>query len=66
MAVFVMQRQEKTFVQPITLGRPEFKPNHYHELVITVRREEVGKRKFALLGQEIARSGRVDFSDSER
>lgn len=66
MAVFVMQRNEKTFVQPVTLHRKEFKPNHYHELVITVRRAEVGKQKFAVVGQEEARSGTVDFSDSDR
>lgn len=63
MAIFVMQRNEKTFVQGVTLKRPEFKPNHYHELVVTVRRAEVGKQKFSIVGQEIARSGVVDFSD---
>lgn len=63
MAIFVSNRTEKTFVQSVTLKRPEFKPNHYHELVVTVRRAEVGKQKFAVVGQEIARSGKVDFSD---
>lgn len=66
MAIFVMGRNEKTFVQSVTLKRPEFKPNHYHELVVTVRRAEVGKQKFAIVGQEIARSGEVNFGDNER
>ena len=65
MAIFVMGRNEKTFVQSITLKRPEFKPNHYHELVVTVRRAEVAKQKFAVVGEEIARSGTVNFGDNE-
>lgn len=66
MAVFVSRRDEKTFVSKFSLGRPEFKPNHQHELVVTVRREEVGRQKFATLGEEKRRSGFVGFSDDER
>ena len=35
------------------------------ELVVTVRREEVGRLNFELLGEEIRRTGQVDFSEEE-
>jgi hypothetical protein len=65
MSTMVNNRNEKTFVQPITLSRPTFKPNRQLELVVTVKREEVGKLKFGVLGEEIKRSGEVSFSDDE-
>jgi hypothetical protein len=65
MSTMVNNRNEKTFVQPITLSRPTFKPNRQMELVVTVKREEVGKLKFGVLGEEIKRSGEVSFSDDE-
>jgi hypothetical protein len=65
MSTMVNNRSEKTFVQPVTLGRPTFKPNRQMELVVTVKREEVGKLKFGVLGEEIKRSGEVSFSDEE-
>jgi len=66
MATFVNDKKQKTFVQKITLPRPSFKPNRNMELVVTVRRQEVGRREFGLVGEEIKRSGTVDFSDAER
>jgi hypothetical protein len=66
MAIMVNDRNQKTFVQKVTLPRPQFKPNRQMELVATVRREEVGRVKFAVTGQEIQRSGEVSFSDGER
>ena len=65
MSTMVNNRNEKTFVQPVTLSRPTFKPNRQMELVVTVKREEVGKLKFGVLGEEIKRSGEVSFSDAE-
>lgn len=65
MSTMVNNRNEKTFVQPITMSRPTFKPNRQMELVVTVKREEVGKLKFGVLGEEIKRSGEVSFSDAE-
>ena len=65
MSTMLNQRTQKTFVQPLTLSRPTFKPNRQMELVVTVKREEVGKLKFGVLGQEIKRSGEVSFSDEE-
>jgi len=66
MATFVDDKKQKTFVQKITLPRPAFKPNRNMELVVTVRRQEVGRVKFGVTGQEIKRSGTVEFGDSER
>jgi hypothetical protein len=66
MAIMVNDRSQKTFVQKFTLPRPSFKPNRQMELVATVKREEVGRLKFGVVGQEIQRSGEVSFSDSER
>jgi hypothetical protein len=65
MSTMVNNRKEKTFVQPITLSRPTFKPNRQLELVVTVKREEVGRLKFGVLGEEIKRSGKVDFGEDE-
>lgn len=65
MSTMVSNRKDKTFVQPISLPRPAFKPNRNMELVVTVRREEVGRLKFAVSGQEAKRSGVVSFSDEE-
>jgi hypothetical protein len=66
MSTMVNDRSQKTFVQKVTLPRPQFKPNRQMELVVTVKREEVGRLKFGVVGQEIQRSGEVSFSDTER
>jgi hypothetical protein len=66
LATFVNDRTQKTFVQPVTLPRPGFKPNRNMELVVTVKRAEVGRYKFGLVGEEIRRSGEVSFGDDER
>ena len=66
MATFVNDKKQKTFVQKVTLPRPSFKPNRNMELVVTVRHQEVGRAKFGLVGEEIRRSGTVDFGDDER
>lgn len=66
LAIFVNDRKQKTFVNKFTLPRPDFKPNRNMELVVTVKRQEVGRQKFGLIGEEIKRSGEVSFSDDER
>jgi hypothetical protein len=66
MSTMVNDRSQKTFVQKVTLPRPQFKPNRQMELVVTVKREEVGRLKFGVVGKEIQRSGEVSFSDKER
>jgi hypothetical protein len=65
MSTMVNNRNNKTFVQTVTLSRPAFKPNRQMEMVVTVKREEVGKLRFGVLGEEIKRSGEVSFSDDE-
>lgn len=65
MSTMINKRNEKTFVQKLKLDRPKFKPNRNMELVVTVKREEVGRLKFGVLGEEIKRSGQVSFSDEE-
>lgn len=70
MSSFVNDRSQKTFVQRLRLdrgrGRHEgFQPNRRMELVVTVRRQEVGRLSFELRGEEERRSGEVSFSDEE-
>ncbi|HMI93487.1 MAG TPA: hypothetical protein VK509_19075 [Polyangiales bacterium] len=66
MSTMVDDRTQKTFVQKVTLPRPSFKPNRQMELVVTVKRAEVGRMKFGVIGEEIKRSGEVSFDDKER
>lgn len=66
MSTFVNNRDERTFVQRLRLERPQFKPNTRMELVVTVRRQEVGRRRFELVGERVQHSGEVSFSDDER
>jgi hypothetical protein len=66
MSIMLNDRKQKTFLQKVTLPRPAFKPNRQMELVVTVKREEVGRLKFGVIGEEIQRSGEVSFSDKER
>ncbi len=65
MTVFVSDRSQRTIVQKMRLKRPQFRPNRRMELVVTVRRKEVGRLAFQMLGSEIQRSGQVDFSEEE-
>lgn len=65
MSTFVSDRDQKTFVQRVRLERPRFRPNRNMELVVTVRRQEVGRLSFGLVGEEIRRTGEVDFSEDE-
>lgn len=66
MSTFVSDRKQKTFVQKFSLPRPRFKPNRNMELVVTVRRQEVGRYKFGVLGEAKRHSGVVSFGDNER
>ena len=65
-ATMVNDKTQKTFVQKVTMPRPTFKPNRNMEMVVTVRRSEVGRMKFGVVGDEAKRSGEVSFSDKER
>ena len=65
LSTYVNDRTQKTYVQRIRLERPKFKPNRRMELVVTVRREEVGRATFDMIGEEVQRSGTVSFSDDD-
>jgi hypothetical protein len=65
MSTFVNDRTQRTYVQPIRLPRPRFRPNRRYELVVTVRRAEVGSKQFGLVGEEVRRSGEVSFTADE-
>ena len=65
MAINVHDRTQRTFVQRITLPRPRFRPNRRIQVVITVRRTEVGRAQFDLRGEEEQRSGVVSFSEAD-
>ncbi len=61
LSVFVSDRDEKTFVQRLRLERPQFKPNNRYEIVITVRRREVGRARFETIGERVRHTGEVTF-----
>lgn len=61
MSTFIDDRKQKVFLQRVKLPRPRFKPNRRLELVVTVKRAEVGSLKFIVDGEEKRHSGTVDF-----
>jgi hypothetical protein len=65
LSTFVDNRNQKVFLQRIKLPRPRFKPNRRMELVVVVKRAEVGSLKFITDGEEKRNSGVVDFSSGE-
>ena len=65
MAIYISDRTQSTYVQRMTLARPRFRPNRRLEMVVTVRRAEVGTVRFDLRGEEVRRSGMVDFTGGD-
>lgn len=65
MTVFVNDTSQKTIVHKMYLKRPQFEPNRRLEMVVTVRRQEVGRYRFQILGDRVQQSGEVTFSDDE-
>jgi len=65
MTVFVSDTSQRTIVHKMYLKRPQFEPNRRLEMVVTVRRQEVGRYRFQILGDEVQHSGEVTFSDDE-
>jgi hypothetical protein len=61
MATFIDDKKQKVYVQRVKLPRPRFKPNRKMELVVTVKRTEVGSLKFITDGEEKRNTGVVDF-----
>jgi len=65
MTVFVNDRSQRTIVHKMRLKRPQFEPNRRIEMVVTVRRQEVGRYRFQILGDRVQHNGEVTFSDDE-
>jgi len=65
MSVFTSDRSQRTVLHRINLPRPTFRPNRRIEMVVTLRRQEVGRTRFIVDGEEIQHSGQVDFSDEQ-
>ena len=65
MTVFVNNRNQRTIVHKLRLKRPQFEPNRRLEMVVTVRRQEVGRYRFQILGDRVQHSGEVTFTDDE-
>ena len=59
MSTYVNDRTQRTYVQRVRFERPKFRPNRRMELVVTVRREEVGRATFNMIGAEVQNSGTV-------
>lgn len=65
MAIYVHDRDQRTYVQRINLPRPRFRPNRRLEMVITVAHAEVGHVRLEIRGEEVHHSGQVDFSEAD-
>ncbi|MCB9594348.1 MAG: hypothetical protein H6719_16575 [Sandaracinaceae bacterium] len=65
MSVFVSDRTQRTVLHRIQLPRPMFQPNKRIEMVVTLRRQEIGTTRFIIDGEEIRHSGQVDFTDEQ-
>jgi hypothetical protein len=61
MSTYIQDKKQKVYLQRVKLPRPRFKPNRRMELVVTVKREEVGKLKFITDGEEKRNTGVVSF-----
>jgi len=65
MAIYVHDRDQRTYVQRINLARPRFRPNRRLEMVVTVAHAEVGTVRLEIRGEEVHHSGTVDFSEAD-
>lgn len=65
LATMINDRKQRTFLQKLKLKRPRFAPNKRIEMVVTVKRQEVARATFDVVGAEEKRSGVVNFSDEE-
>ena len=60
--VFVNDRTQQAFVNPVRLRRPQFSPGQRIEVVVTVRHREVATARTELNGEVPRSSGEVDFT----
>lgn len=65
MSVFTSDRSQRTVLHRLQLPRPTFQPNKRIEMVVTLRREELGRTRFEIQGEEVRHSGQVDFTDEQ-
>ena len=65
MTVFLSDRDENTFLQPVRLERPMFKPMNRYMAALQIKRQRLAKKDFQLVGQRDERTGQVSFSDAE-
>jgi hypothetical protein len=65
MSVFVSDRSQRTVLHRLNLPRPTFEPNKRIEMVVTLRRREIGRTRFQLIGEEVRHTGQVDFTTPE-
>ena len=65
MTVFLIDKNQRTIVHKLRVKRPQFEPNRRLEMVVTVRRQEVGRYRFQILGDRVQNSGEVTFTDDE-
>ena len=61
LSTMISDRDQKTFLQRLRLERPRFQPDKRYELVVVVRRQEVGRARFETRGEEIRHTGEVNF-----
>jgi hypothetical protein len=61
MSTYIQDKKQRVYLQRVKLPRPRFKPNRRMELVVTVKRSEVGSLKFITDGEEKRNSGVVSF-----
>lgn len=60
--VFVNDRTQQAFVNPIRLRRSQFSPGQHIEAVVTIRRQEIATARTELQGEVPRSSGEVDFT----
>jgi hypothetical protein len=59
--VMTPNKGDKVIVTKLKLPRPEFKPQRRYEVVIVVRKAEVGSKKFMTGGEKKKNTGLVEF-----
>lgn len=61
----VVGRDQTIIVQNIRIDRPRARPNRDVEAVVTVRRQEVGRARFRIVGEARRGNGSLDFTQTD-
>jgi hypothetical protein len=65
-SLYLSDRSQRVVGGSADLDRRDFRPNRYHRIVVTSRQQTIATLdRFALIGEEPQRSGRVDFTLEE-